>query len=205
MDDKLVVGILSFLGGVIGVTIGVIGSQAATQRRIQMDNIVKERAKWRTGIRRLASEVHKAAIVENPHIRRDRLFELKGNFRAMLNPFDGKDDSILKSIDDVYKCECWCRCNTREREVCNFGKLISFLLKHDWERAKEEVKHPLWQWHIPERGSPVDQCSSKKYRFRYMKLTWMLLCTLGLLFAVPFVVLCYSRYFAWVTSVSNST
>ena len=158
MEDKVIVGILSFLAAIIGVIIGALSTQAATQRRIQMENVVQERAKWRSRVRCLASEVHKAMMIAHFNTRRKKLHELQNRFRAVLNPNDCKDNNIIEAIDSACKCKCENRCNCeneREKKADKFGELISLLLKHDWERAKEEVKHPLLQWWKPEPASCI--------------------------------------------------
>ena len=160
-NEKLVLVILSFLGGAFVATIGAIITLAATQRRIQMNNVVAERAKWRDKIRCLTSEVHEAIMEGEPAKRRSNLLKLKVKFRVVLNPHDCEDEKILKVIADAYKCKCRDECEcTIARGVKSdiFSMLVSYLLKHDWERAKEEVKNPIFQWWTPRRGEHKSEC-----------------------------------------------
>ena len=221
-DMKLTLAILSFLGGALVATIGAISMLAATQRRIQMDNVVEERAKWRDKIRCLTSEVHEAIMEKDPVKRRTSILQLKVKFCIVLNPYDCKDKKILESMDDIYKCDCGdgCKCaKTRKEKSDKFSKRISRLLKHDWERAKEEVKHPIFQWWIPERGERKSNCSQKTLqggsclarlsrclrgrfcrknaRFRCCKVVW----TLIWLAVVPVALFLIYRYFLCLASV----
>lgn len=188
----LTVGILTFFAGAIAATIGTIGIQLVTQRHIQMQNVVQERAKWREDIRRLASDVHTAIMMDCPHARRTALLELRFKFRTVLNPYDREDRKILRAIDETRKCQCDSECKCSEIQKMRsdyFGELVSLLLKHDWERAKEEVKHPLFQWWTPERQGaskgaggkvlsgtevrrrrPLGDCFRENVRFRFCKL-----------------------------------
>lgn len=223
-DVKLLVGILGFLVGVVGAIIGAIGLLAATQRRIQMDNVVQERAKWRDKIRRLTSEVHEAMMKGDPDKRRKSLLKLKVKFHVVLNPYDCDDKKILNSIADAYECECGhsCKCaKERKKRSDEFSERISCLLKHDWERAKEEVKHPILQWWTPERRdqesnckrnpqaptAPPETCCSQKTRrslgecfrpknsrCRLCKVVW----TAIVLLATPPLAYCYFLYLALV-------
>lgn len=191
-EAKIVVGILSFLGGIIAASVGAIGIQAATQRRIQMDNVVQERAKWRDQIRCLASDVHEAIMEPDPSKRKADLIKLKVKFRTVLNPFDPEDKKIVHSIDNAYKCGCGHRCGcgtTPEERSDEFSKIVSRLLKHDWERAKEEVKHPLWQWRKAERGK-------RRRKYKWGKLTATVFFVLVALLAAPHLLSCYARYWA---------
>ena len=169
MEVNLIVG---FLGAIIGAVIVAISTQAVTQRRIQMENVTKERAKWRDRIRRHTSEVHKVLMMSgDSHFKRQKLYRLKNIFRVLLNPGDCEDRKILKLIDPDCECDpefaelrnlaCGRSCKERAEQ---FGELISYLLKHDWERAKEEIKHPLFQWREPKRQKPdsISNCSLLK-------------------------------------------
>ncbi|WP_298281624.1 hypothetical protein [Acidocella sp.] len=98
-------------------------------RQIQIDNITKERAKWRDKIRAMLVETHKAW--ETADIQ--KIKELKSTFAVYLNPFDTEDEGILTALEKLI--------NDREDPaILEFYIRISLLLKHDWERAKFESK-----------------------------------------------------------------
>lgn len=98
-------------------------------RNIKIDNITKERAKWRDDVRQKSLDVHKAAVSLNGVW----LDELHLQFSLILNPEDTNDRAILATIR---------RLKTSQDEVVliEFADRVSLLLKHDWERAKWEAK-----------------------------------------------------------------
>ncbi|RLA03272.1 MAG: hypothetical protein DRQ54_10980 [Gammaproteobacteria bacterium] len=125
MEIKL---LLTFIGGLVTAYVTLWNAE----RKIAIDNITKERAKWRDKIRELALEVHKAIELEDAL----KLSELKNQFRLNLNPTDEKDNNILALISSVEK--------DKHKQAEQFSLCVSYLLKHDWERAKLESK-PLFK------------------------------------------------------------
>lgn len=121
--------ILTFVAGLIAAYVAFWNAE----RKIAIDNITKERAKWRDKIREVALEVHKAIITGN----QKQLSELKSQFRLLLNPEDEEDKKIIKII-------CLKDEGGREKQADCFAEHVSCLLKHDWERAKLESK-PLFK------------------------------------------------------------
>ena len=159
MDNGAIVTVIfSLVAAIVGGIIGAISAQAVTQRRIQMTNVTQERAKWRDKIRCLVPKVHEVIMMADDPNRRKQLQKYKNIFRTLLNPIDPEDKKIIEIIDPAYR---------PEEQAKEFGERISFLLKHDWERAKEEVKHPLFQWRKPQR-----QDMELPRRCRLAILTW---------------------------------
>lgn len=103
-----------------------------SERAIQIENITKERAKWRDKIRELALAVHNAARERNA----SSLGELRLSLSLNLNPTDPEDAGILRVIGTLMKAE-------QPDEKCSheFADRVALLLKHDWDRAKCEAKH----------------------------------------------------------------
>jgi hypothetical protein len=98
-------------------------------KSIKVENITKERAKWRDNVRQKALDVQKAAVSKNAVW----LDELHLEFSLVLNPTDPEDRSILVTIRQL-------KSNPDEPTLSEFADRISLLLKHDWERAKWEAK-----------------------------------------------------------------
>lgn len=100
------------------------------ERKILIENITQERAKWREKIRTKAIEVHKAAV------KGDRVWlaELKLAFATSLHPYDPEDNLILDVIERL-KNE-----KDRDAKLEEFSDRLSLLLKHDWQRAKQEAE-----------------------------------------------------------------
>ena len=106
------------------------------QRRIEVENVTQERAKWRGQVRELNLQVHDA-ILRNQDNKK-QLKGLRSQLTVLLNPTDAKDRKILDSITEGS--------NGPEERAEEFAKRISLLLKHDWERAKLETGFPLCRW-----------------------------------------------------------
>jgi hypothetical protein len=98
-------------------------------RNIKIENITKERAKWRDDVRQKSLDVHKAAVSLNGVW----LDELHLQFSLILNPEDANDREILASVRGL-------KTSQDEGVLTEFADRVSLLLKHDWERAKWEAK-----------------------------------------------------------------
>lgn len=116
------------------------------ERRIQVENVTQERAKWREKIRIKSVEVHQAAVDNNPA----KLAELQLEFSLNLNPFDQEDKDILIVIAALNNPD------TLEANLCEFSIRVALLLKHDWERAKREAKPWFFRCFQPVRTSYAD-------------------------------------------------
>jgi hypothetical protein len=103
-----------------------------SERAIQIENITMERAKWRDKIREQALAVHQAAVEK----RVTALNELRSGISLNLNPIDEEDNAILDVIGKLAQSE-----QSNEKELLEFSDRVALLLKHDWERAKQEAKH----------------------------------------------------------------
>jgi hypothetical protein len=128
----------SVIGGLIAGFISLRNSE----RKIQIENITQERAKWREKIRLRSIDIHRASMTDNVIKIAELRLELALNF----NPFDERDNQILLIIEKLKKSE------NREEKLCEFSDRIALLLKHDWERAKYEATKPwfhFFRWQTP--------------------------------------------------------
>lgn len=112
---------------VISAVVAAFVATWNADRKISIENITKERAKWREDIRKKTAAVHDAIIEKNDK----DLQRLKVEFSVMLNPSDPEDNAILQSIKVANDGE-----ELKQSE--EFSRRIALLLKHDWERAKFE-------------------------------------------------------------------
>jgi hypothetical protein len=112
----------------------------SSERKISIEYVTGERAKWREKIREKALEVYRAANEE----QWPRLRELQFEFTLLLNPDDAADNKILDVIDRLSK---------KEPALPEFARRVSYLLKHDWERAKSEAE-PFWRRTKPPERKP---------------------------------------------------
>jgi hypothetical protein len=118
--------------GVISAAVAGLFARRVSERAIQIENITKERAKWRDKIRDHALAVHKAAGERNAAA----LGELRLCLSLNLNPTDKEDVGILKVIDRMIQAE-----QVDQKSSQEFADRVALLLKHDWDRAKCEARH----------------------------------------------------------------
>lgn len=131
---------------VVAALVAALVSLRTAERRIQIENITQERAKWRDKIRHNALLVHRAAIANETAL----LFELQLIFALLLNPHDAEDIAILGALKDIHSAQ------DAASALPEFTARIAYLLKHDWERAKAEAK-PWWS-----RPNPPERTSYKQ-------------------------------------------
>ncbi|MBA1149496.1 hypothetical protein H0Z60_20830 [Ectothiorhodospiraceae bacterium WFHF3C12] len=110
-----------------------------SERRIAIENVTQERAKWRERIREKAVETHDAIIRADE----EALSRVRAQFRLLLNPFHDEDRAIVvaASVSEV----------ERETQAEEFSLRVALLLKHDWERAKREARPFLFRGCSPRR------------------------------------------------------
>jgi hypothetical protein len=116
-------------GVVAGLVAGLV-TLRGSERKIQIENITQERAKWREKIRANALLVYQAA--EKGDLK--ALGESRLAFQLLLNPFDAEDMAIIGSITALTQTP------DPKPRLPEFAGRVSYLLKHDWERAKAEAK-----------------------------------------------------------------
>ena len=125
----------SLLTGVIGG--GIVGWIASfiafrkDERAVQLEQVTKERTKWRDNIRKLCED-----IAAN-YVNKDKTLvaSLRACLATSINPKDIYDKEILDHYDRLFFGE------SNDLEV--FTRRIALLLKHDWERVKWECT-PLY-------------------------------------------------------------
>lgn len=127
----------SVVGGLVA---GFVALRSG-ERKIQIENVTQERAKWREKIRVKSVEVHQAAI-ENDLAK---INEVHLEFSLNLNPFDQEDKGILAVIAALKNRD------TLEEKMAEFSDRVALLLKHDWERAKHEARPWFFRWCPPKR------------------------------------------------------
>jgi hypothetical protein len=133
----VVAAIVGLIAGVLGALIAGWVSRRNSERTIQIDNVTKERAKWRDTIRAKALQMHRRARSGKS------VDELRLEFALNLNPSDEEDSAILQAIENLSECQDG-ELNLR---LTSLSKRVALLLKHDWERAKREAHHPwLTYW-----------------------------------------------------------
>ena len=107
-----------------------------SERTIQIENITKERAKWRDKIRELAARVQKASMSKGDTTFQSELAETRLLFTLNSNPFESEDREILGVIAKLADWK-----DAPDKLLLEFADRVALLLKHDWERAKAEAAH----------------------------------------------------------------
>ena len=138
MDISTILG-----SAVIAAIISAWVARVNSERNIYIDNITKERAKWRENIRRVSSEYPSAD-------KKDQL-KLQIELATRLNPYDPEDIQLLESLRSVTADDA------QELTI-----RTALLLKHDWERAKNEAKPVMLR-----RINPVKRITFKEYMKLY--------------------------------------
>ena len=128
---------LLLTSAVVSALVSGFVSLRASERKIQIENITQERAKWREKIRFNAQKVHQSASITAVDGGKTPLTELRLVFELLLNPTDPEDVAILRCIEGLSDC------TEPAKRLPEFSKRVAYLLKHDWERAKKEAK-PWW-------------------------------------------------------------
>lgn len=115
----------------ISAVIAAIVALRSAERRITIENVTQERAKWREKVRSSAAEVSAALFARDAAA----LVKAKLALSLLLNPLDENDRAIIKVISGD-------RFGPAQAE--EFHIHVSLLLKHDWERAKKEARNWIW-------------------------------------------------------------
>ena len=131
---------LLLTSAVLSALVGGFVSLRSSERKIQIENITQERAKWREKIRANAQKVHQVVSNTATQEAKPPLAELRLVFELLLNPLDLEDVAILNCIDGLSGSK------VPAKRLPEFSKRVAYLLKHDWERAKREAKP--WWWRL---------------------------------------------------------
>ena len=128
---------------VVSGLVAALASIRSNERNIQIQNITQERAKWRDKIRAAAAKGLKAIR----EIDQALLHESQLEFSLNLNPHHIEDQWIVNCLrieSDPKK---------NEDLAAEFTIRVSLLLKHDWERAKNEARPFIFRESDPSRMS----------------------------------------------------
>ena len=128
----------------VSVTITAFVTWSIAQRRIAVENVTKERAKWRDQIRNLASQIYDELLFHKNNER--QIKNLKMQLSVLLDPCDEHDQQIL--------------CSIKTDSVEDFETEVKLMLKQDWERSKLEAGFFLCRWFLCVRRS--EKCDFKK-------------------------------------------
>ncbi|HAV1413642.1 hypothetical protein P3521_07600 [Vibrio parahaemolyticus] len=117
-----------------GISITAIGGWFASflslrkeERAVHIEQVTKERTKWRQDMRLLTQEI---AELFNADLipADDKKQKLRARLSTSINPNCDYDKHLLVLFDQL----------THKGSMVDFSNAMSFLLKHDWERVKWE-------------------------------------------------------------------
>lgn len=124
METEIVVAILG--SSVVAAFLTSWFGKISSDKSIRVKNVTEERKEWRDRLRVLVVMTTKA--FQDKKI--SALKEVEAELIVRLNPIDKEDLEILECFKRLYS---W---NDTDLEELN--DRISYLLKHDWERVKQE-------------------------------------------------------------------
>lgn len=132
MENRLEIDISSVVTGAGFVAItGWLASFLALrkhERSVHIEQITKERSKWRSDIRALTQDIVKEYSKADSPPSVDFIQESRARLVTSLNPNCQDDEAILEEYDAL----------AHGGDMSRFTKAIALLLKHDWERVKWE-------------------------------------------------------------------
>lgn len=113
---------------------GLIASLLAfrkDERSLQIEQITKERTKWRDSMRSLTESIAATWVENSATPCQAKVAALRARLATSINPKDCMHDAaILNHFDQLF--------SQRNSDLALFTRRIALLLKHDWERVKWE-------------------------------------------------------------------
>jgi len=106
------------------------------ERAVQIEQITKERAKWRGSMRSLAETIASVWVEQQKTPDPARVAALRAMLATSINPKDFMHDKeILEQFDELFA--------GKSNDLPLLSHRFALLLKHDWERVKWECT-PLY-------------------------------------------------------------
>ena len=126
---------------VVAALMAALVSLRTNERKIHIENVTQERAKWRSAIRSLVDELIKATRAGDKQAIESYCAQLALN----VNPFDCEDRALVRAAEQLANTD------NKESQVKEVTDRVSLLLKHDWERAKREARPWFFRGEMPRR------------------------------------------------------
>ena len=180
MSENIIIAFIT----VFGVVLTVLVTFYNFNKNIKIEQITKERTKWREEIRCISKELISLnysmklpdEIIKLSKIKDSLLAELE----MRLNPYDDYDTDILGYAKKDLSIK-------ENRDM--FILSISFLLKQDWERGKKEAGFSYYSDTTP-RVKSVDFKKNKKQELSCKgKMCYYIYCIIGFFISLYFIVL----------------
>lgn len=121
----------AFLGpAAIGALFTAMGSKLTADKNVRIENITKQRKEWRDHLRSLVRQINEA--FHKPETTQIKV--LTAELQIRLNPGDRNDNMILETLHRLPQGAV--------QDLDQFNRQMAALLKHDWERVKNEASNP---------------------------------------------------------------
>ncbi|MFQ6333689.1 hypothetical protein [Methylophilus sp. 3sh_L] len=185
---------------VVAALVAALVSLRTNERKILIENVTQERAKWRNAMRDLSDSLIKAT--------RTKDFQSAGLCCAQLalnvSPFDAEDRALIQAAELLATVE------DKDAQVKEFTERMALLLKHDWERAKREARPWFFRGEEPRRAPysefkcvDASSLSASKPQTRSLALCWYFVAlsfSAGIIF---FLAVCLTEPFQDLVKVFN--
>ncbi len=137
--------------GVVAAIVSGLVSLRNNERKLVIENITQERTKWREKIREKNLQIHEAH-----QSKKSGEIEAAGTeLRLLLNPMDSLDRDILNEIVILKDSQ------STSEDMERFSIKLSLLLKHDWERAKQETEDAFYKKHVSVKRVTYEEYQNK--------------------------------------------
>lgn len=123
---------ITILGSsLVSSIIAFLSTQLTSNKSYQVKYITEERQNWRKNIKEKIAEF--CSLEQNKDSERRKI---KTFMVLSLNPLDEEDNKIIDCMERYLA-------DKKEADLKELEKRVALLLKHDWERAKKEVRIPF--------------------------------------------------------------
>lgn len=158
---------------VLAGLVAALVSLRSSERKIHVENVTQERAKWRGVMRALGDALIKAAREGDTK----KVERLCAQLALNVNPFDAEDKALVEIAKKFSEA------TDLDGHFVEFTDRMALLLKHDWERAKREAHPWFFRGGEPRR---VPYCEFKAavcapIAVRKPKSSWWLVAYFGML------------------------
>lgn len=146
-------------------------SLRSSERKINVENVTQERAKWRGAMRTLADALINAAHEGNAKEIDRHCAQLALN----VNPFDAEDKALVEAANKLSVA------TDLDGHVIEFTDRMALLLKHDWDRAKREANPWFFRGVQPRRVPYCEFKATLSAPIPFAKSSWWLAAYFGML------------------------
>ncbi|KJB84714.1 hypothetical protein AZ66_29240 [Paenibacillus sp. E194] len=131
MDSSSIITFISS-AAFAAIVSGIVATRT-NNKNMALKYITEERATWRKNVKEIAAKIYSQNIDNKQQLK-----ELTAQLILNLNPLDEQDNTLDKKIIELLKTIE--KGDPSQRVLDDFRDCVGILLKHDWERSKDEAK-----------------------------------------------------------------